>query len=58
MGLLKAVAHTDATLWIDALEHYLQQKSSANSKLEAAAMREQLNRAMEDLRIIARYLSK
>lgn len=53
MGLLKAVAHTDATLWIDALEHYLQQKSSANSEPEAAAMREQLSRAMEDLRKIA-----
>ena len=58
MGLLKAVERTDVTVWIDALDRHLQEKLVANSEREAAAMREQLNQAMKDLRIIAQYLSK
>lgn len=55
MGLFKAVARTDVTVWIDALEHYLQEKLAANSEPEAAAMRERLNRAVEDLKAVAQY---
>jgi hypothetical protein len=58
MGLLKAVAHTDTTLWIEALKHYLQEQLAVNSKPEALGMKEQLNRAMEDLKVVAQYLSK
>ncbi len=58
MGLLKAVARTDVTVWIEALDRHLQEKLALFDQPEAAAMREQLNRAMEDLRTIAQYLSK
>lgn len=52
------IAYTDVTLWIEAKNRHLQEKSSANSEPEAAAMREGLNRAVEDLKTIAQYLSK
>lgn len=58
MGLLKAVAHTDTTLWIEALERYLLELLAANSEPEAVAMRERLNRAVEDLKAVAKYLSE
>ncbi|BAY19975.1 hypothetical protein NIES21_58450 (plasmid) [Anabaenopsis circularis NIES-21] len=58
MGLLTAIRHTQLSLWIEALDHHLKQKLetvSAQSEV-AEAMLNRLNRAMEDLAVVAEYL--
>lgn len=58
MGLLAAIRHTGASLWLEALDHHLRSKlETVNAQPEVAeAMINRLNRAMEDLKAIAEYL--
>ncbi|BAZ15364.1 hypothetical protein NIES4071_72360 [Calothrix sp. NIES-4071] len=60
MGLSKALQHTKSSLWIQAIEYYLKQKLET---LEAEpevqqAMLNRLNRALDDLTVVAEYLDQ
>ncbi len=60
MGLLKAIRHTEAVLWIEALDYDLRKKlETVNASPEVAeAMLNRLNRAMEDLTVVAEFLEE
>lgn len=60
MGLLAAIRHTGVLLWVEALDRHLRSKLEAvNADSEVAeAMINRLNRAMEDLAVVADYLEE
>ncbi len=58
MGLLKAIYSVEALLWIEALELYLKKQLEivdADPDVYEVLL-ERLNRAMEDLTVVAQYL--
>ncbi|MUG93795.1 hypothetical protein F7734_15780 [Scytonema sp. UIC 10036] len=58
MGLVKAIYSVEAFLWIEALELYLRKKLEivdADPDVYEVLL-ERLNRAMEDLTVVAQYL--
>lgn len=58
MGLLAAIQNTEILLWIEALDRHLQEKlETVNAPNEVTeAMINRLNRAIDDLVVIAEYL--
>ncbi|KAF3884139.1 MULTISPECIES: hypothetical protein [Nostocales] len=58
MGLLKAIYSVEALLWIEALELYLRKKLEiVDAEPDVyEVLLERLNRAMEDLTVVAQYL--
>lgn len=58
MGLLKAIRHTGAALWIEALERHLHKKlETVDAEPEVAeAMLNRINQAMIDLVAVAELL--
>jgi hypothetical protein len=60
MGLLAVIQFTGVSLWVEALDRHLRSKLEAvNADPEVAeAMMNRLNRAMEDLAVVADYLEE
>ncbi len=60
MGLLAAIQNTGISLWIQALNRHLREwLETVNPEPEVVeAMINQLNRAMEDLTVVARAIFK
>lgn len=58
IGLFKALQHTKSVLWIQAIERYLKQKlETLNAEPEVQqAMLNRLNRALDDLTVVAEFL--
>jgi hypothetical protein len=60
MGLLKAIRNVGISLWIQALDEYMRERWEAaeDEKEVMEAMMNRLNRAMDDLAVVAEFLGE